>query len=176
MRTDRSLLVLFTMAAACSSSGGRGSPGSDASAPPATCMTAMDCVPYRCVCQDGSTALTATTCVSGSCGDNPSNECPSLCQGHGGVTSSGPEPNVASSPECSAYCAKGASLGCSNPTPCDKYFSCAIDHGGCEVSERAFLDCVVKMGMWSCNSAGGWGVESSCPSFHEMCGGDAGGD
>jgi hypothetical protein len=91
-------------------------------------------------------------------------------------SSSDPAPptGVEGTPECDAYCAKIASLGCG--ASCNTRNICKIDEGSCAAAARAKLDCKVKKGVWAClSTSGGYSVVYSCPDFKELCGGvDAG--
>ena len=98
------------------------------------------------------------------------------CSTHGGLASIAPAPNVASSPECDAYCNKIASLGCAH-AECDRYFWCLVPPGECEASVRADLACKAQNDMFMCNSAGGWSsVGGSCSIQTTLCSGDGGAD
>ena len=57
----------------------------------AGCKTSGDCAPIICACKDGANPVTGAPCLAaggGTCGP-ASGECPSLCAGHGGWSSSG---------------------------------------------------------------------------------------
>jgi hypothetical protein len=165
---------------ACSSSNGTGPTdgGSSATTSPTSCTSAIDCNPDECVCGDGEVFEGAAICFQDTCstGDSAS-ACASMCEGHGGVTSIQPSPNVASSDECTTWCNKGAALGCGNKK-CDRFFFCHIEKDSCEAAARAALKCAIDEGTWQCNSDGkSWSVSSSCKDFTELCtGADAGTD
>lgn len=182
MKTTLAFLFasVFALAACSSSSSGNGASqdgGSSTSSSPTSCTGADECNPDQCTCNDGQAFASATICANHTCSTASDTLCPTLCQGHGGLKSIAPAPNVASSPECDAYCAKGASLQCGGASKCNRFFFCGIGKGDCEASARAALDCAVKQGDWACNSNKGWGVSSSCGTFRNLCGAsDAGSD
>ena len=143
---------------------------------PVACTTAMECNPDQCVCNDGETVETGSACLQGSCMQG-GNEmfCASSCQTHGGVKTIEAHPNVATSAECDAWCAKGASLSC-GATTCDRFFFCGVSKGSCEAAQRAFLQCEVDKGMWACSEhSNSWSVGAACPTFKELCTGADGG-
>jgi hypothetical protein len=166
-----SLTAIAFSLAACGTSDGIGGPTTvAASTSPAACTGAMECNPDQCVCNDGDTAETPTICLEGSCGQGSNDSfCASVCQSHGGVKTIEPHPNVATSAECDAWCAKGASLACGSTT-CDRFFFCGVDKGSCEAAKRAALQCEVDKGTWACSEHGNsWSVGAPCPTFKELC-------
>ena len=167
------------MLAACGTSDGTVVAATGASpTSPVACTTAMECNPDQCVCNDGDTTETASVCFQGSCMQgNDDSFCATACQSHGGVKTIEAHPNVATSAECDAWCAKGASLACGSTT-CDRFFFCGVNKGSCEAATRAALQCAVDKGQWACSQhSDSWSVGSSCPTFEELCtgaGADAG--
>ena len=80
-----------------------------------------------------------------------------------------PQPNVATSAECDAWCAKGAALGCGSTT-CNRFFFCGVGKRSCEAATRAALRCAVEKGTWACSKQGtSWSVSSGCGTFSELC-------
>lgn len=183
MRTLPCLILLSSAAlaallAACgsSSNGTASEDGGTSAAASIACTTAMECNSQQCVCTDGETVETASACLQGSClvGDETS-FCASSCKSHGGVTTIRPNPNVATSAECDAWCTKGAALSCGSST-CSRFFFCAVPKGSCEAATRAALQCAVDKGEWACSkTSSSWSVGSSCPTFSELCTGTDGG-
>jgi hypothetical protein len=177
MRTLPWLTPLFIAAfagllGACgsSSNGSTSEDGGTSAAASTTCSTAMECNPQQCVCTDGETVETASACLQGSCvvGDETS-FCASSCKSHGGVSAVRPNPNVATSAECDAWCTKGAALSCGSST-CNRFFFCEVPKGSCEAAARAALQCAVDKGEWACSkTSSSWSVGSSCPTFSEEC-------
>jgi len=169
-----SLTAVSFAVAACGSDGGApaSTTGASPTSPPpaAACTTAMECNPDQCVCNDGDTVETATVCLQGSCLQGGNDMfCASSCQAHGGVKAIEPHPNVATSAECDAWCAKGASLSCGSTT-CDRFFFCGVSKGSCEAAQRAALQCAIDKGTWACSEhSDSWSVSSSCPTFKELC-------
>jgi hypothetical protein len=170
-----SLGAIALSLAACGTSDGTGGATTGASpTSPAACATASECNPDQCVCNDGDTTETATVCLQGSCvqGDHES-FCANACQSHGGVKTIEPHPNVASSAECDAWCAKGLALSCGTTT-CDRFFFCGVEKSSCEAAKRAALKCEVDKGKWACSEhSNSWSEGSTCPTFHELCMGTA---
>jgi hypothetical protein len=175
-------LGLLTLAAmtACGSSSVTSDPGDGGSTPaaPTACASAQECNPDQCVCTDGETFQTATVCLQGSCSTGGNDSfCASMCKSHGGVTAIRPNPNVATSAECDAWCNKGAALGCGS-TKCNRFFFCSVGKHSCEAAARAALACAVDKGKWDCSKQStSWSVSSSCGTFAELCtgtGADAG--
>jgi hypothetical protein len=158
--------VCATLLLACSSGTGSapGAPGSPCSG---------GCDPDRCVCSDGTTADTSTSCLGGTCSTGGMSECTMRCGGHGGLASVGPAPNVATSAECDAFCNKIASLACGS-SKCDRYFWCLVQPGECEASVRAVLACQAQTEMFTCLDGGGWSGTGSCFQQPNLCGGDGG--
>jgi hypothetical protein len=170
---------LWLVACGSSTSGSTSSgDGGASAASPSSCVSAMECNPQQCVCNDGDTTQTATVCLQGSCvmGDDTS-FCASACGSHGGVSTIRPSPNVAASAECDAWCGKGAALACGSST-CDRFFFCGVPKGSCEAAARAALQCAVDKGEWACSQhSSSWSVGSSCSTFKELCtSADAGSD
>lgn len=174
MQIHRALgFLALVAAAACGSSSGNG-PVTQATEPtsPDACTSARDCNSQECVCVDGETFSSGTICSGGSClvGDQGP-FCASACKSNGGVSSIRPARNVASSPECDAWCNKGASLGCAS-TKCDRFFFCGVPKGSCEAAKRAALKCAVEEGKWACSARSDqWSVTSSCGTFASLCDG-----
>jgi len=174
MRTLRALAFLtFVAAAACGSSSGNGTLA-QATDPASTtaCTTAEDCNPQECVCTDGQTFSSAAVCSGGSCLTGFSESfCTSACKSNGGVSSIRPARNVATSPECDAWCNKGASLGCDSAA-CNRFFFCGVPKGSCEAATRAALKCATGEGTWACSEhSSSWSVTSSCGTFASLCDG-----
>ena len=166
-----SLGALALSLAACGTSDGGGGAATDAAATsPVACTSATECNPEQCVCNDGDTTETASICLQGSCVQgNDASFCATACQSHGGVKTIEAHPNVATSAECDAWCAKGAALSCGAST-CDRFFFCGVDKGSCEAAKRAALQCAVDKGKWACSmQSSSWSVTSSCPTFKELC-------
>jgi hypothetical protein len=169
---DRRILFGIATAAlaACSSSSGTSS-GANGS-----CGGTNDCNPDRCVCADGSSQNTSTRCAYGVCSTGGMSECTMRCSAHGGLVSMGPAENVASSPECDAFCNKIASLGCANGA-CDRYFWCGVSGNQCAASVRAALACKAQNDTFMCTANGWSGTGSgSCDMSASLCAGDGGTD
>jgi hypothetical protein len=168
------LPFVLVAAAACGTSSGDGTlvQATDP-ASPAACTTAEDCNPEECVCTDGETVSSGTVCSGGSCvGRFSESLCATVCKDHGGVSTIRPARNVATSPECDAWCNKGAALGCAS-TKCNRFFFCGVSKGSCEAATRAALKCVTDQGTWACSAHGdAWSVtSSSCGTFASLCDG-----
>lgn len=167
------LILVVCSAAACGSSSGNGTVAQATDpAAPAACTSAEDCNPQECVCADGETVAMGTICSGGACVTGSSESfCASACKSNGGPSSVRPARNVAASPECDAWCEKGASLGCKSTT-CNRYFFCGVPKGSCEAAARAALKCATDRGAWACSKHGdSWTVTSSCDSFASLCDG-----
>lgn len=177
MQTLRALGFLSLAAAATAACGS--SSGSDTvaqatdPASPSACTTAEDCNPQECVCTNGETFASGTACSGGSCSTGFSETfCASACKNAGaGVRSIRPARNVATSPECDAWCSKGASLGCKS-SKCNRFFFCGVPKGSCEAATRAALKCATDEATWACSShSDSWSVTSSCGTFASLCDG-----
>jgi|SoiMethySBSTD1v2_1073268.scaffolds.fasta_scaffold28916_3 hypothetical protein len=136
-----------------------------------SCQSSDDCPLWACTCRDG-TSVSIAGCVFDHC--QGADACDSACSSSGGVQTVREQPTVKDSPECLAYCAKGASLNCGAEPRCDRSFYCSVDDDECAESKRAQLRCIVDTGKWGCSGSGGWTVTSSCPS--PRCQTDAGSD
>lgn len=163
-RTLVALVAAALVWAGCSDSGGSG--GAQG------CTTSGDCTKWRCACKDGS-ATSIAECASHTCVEG-ADACGNLCNGHGGLAAATPLPNVSTSPECDAFCAKAQSLGCSGDPRCDRSFWCGLASDECPEQKRAHLQCQVDEGTWKCLPGNGWSVSSSCASA--TCPADAGAD
>ena len=97
-----------------------------------------------------------------------------MCEDRGGLASVSETPTVKDTPECDAYCAKIASLGCDD-RECNRAFWCAVDEGQCAEQKRAYLQCVVDTGTWQCTEQG-WGASSSCSTQNVSCPGETDSD
>ena len=175
MQTLRALgLLSLVAAAACGSSSGSGTVAQATDpASPTACTTAEDCNPQECVCTDGETFASGTVCSGGSCLTGSSDAfCASACKSAGArVSSIRPARNVATSPECDAWCSKGASLGCGSAT-CNRFFFCGVPKGSCEAATRAALKCATDDATWACSThSASWSVTSSCGTFAALCDG-----
>jgi hypothetical protein len=155
---------------ACSSQSGGASGASGSS-----CSHGVGCNPDRCVCVDGTSEDTSTSCIYGTCHTGGMSECTMRCSSHGGLASVAPAPNVASSPECDAFCNKIASLSCPSGQ-CDRYFWCLVPPGECEASVRANLACQAQNNTFMCTMDGWSSVGGSCSMQTNLCSGDGGGD
>ena len=179
MQTLRALGFLSLLAAAAAAATACGTSSGDGSlaqatdpASPAACTTAEDCNPDECVCTDGESFASGTVCSGGSClGSYSASVCASTCKSHGGVSTIRPARNVATSPECDAWCNKAASLGCGS-TKCKRFFFCGVSKGSCEAATRAALKCATDEGTWACGAQpDSWSVTSSCGTFVSLCDG-----
>jgi hypothetical protein len=137
-----------------------------------TCETSQDCPLWACTCNDG-TSVSIASCGNNRCRDGQA-ACGSMCDSNGGVSSVREKPTVKDSAECAAFCAKAASLGCSDEPRCDRHFYCDIDEDECAEGKRAYLRCAVETGEWACSGSTGWTLTSSCPLAR--CETDAGAD
>jgi len=124
------------------------------------------------VCGDGTTP-SAGGCIFNRCAE-ASELCGGMCEKSGGLVGTHEKPSVKDAPECDAFCAKIASLGCRDEPRCDRYFWCGLDSDECADKKRAYLKCEVETGDWQCTETGGWSMSSSCPSA--TCASDAGSD
>ena len=162
------LLFLALSASQGCSSDGENSAGSEGR----QCRSGEDCPLWSCVCKDGAN-VSMPSCAGTHCQDG-STACGNACASRGGLESFREKPTVKDSPECKAYCAKGASLGCGAEPRCDRLFYCDVEEDECAEAKRAHLQCVVEQGIWTCSGSGGWEVTSGCPSAR--CAMDAGAD
>jgi len=159
------LLVALVAVDGCSSDAQEGTSGSP-------CNSGEDCALWSCLCKNG-TNLSISACALSQCEDGQT-ACESACSSSGGVQSFHEKATVKDSPECDAFCAKAASLGCSAEPRCDRHFYCDVDDDECPDAKRTHLRCVAEQGNWACSSTGGWTMSSGCPSAR--CGRDAGAD
>lgn len=158
------VFVAFVTALGAGCSGGDGATG-------ASCSTSGDCTKWSCACKDGTTS-SVSECVNHACAG--ANVCDGMCSSNGGLASATPLPNVSASAECDAFCAKVQALGCAGDNRCERSFWCAVSPGECADQKRAYLQCEVDQGSWSCLPDSGWSVSSSCPNA--QCPADAGSD
>ena len=94
--------------------------------------------------------------------------------GSSDASAAGTGANVSGSPECTDFCAKTYNE-CGTSTKCDKCVVCAIPAGQCAASERAYLQCEVNAGTWTCGTTdSNWHVTNNCPLTPNLCEGDAG--
>ena len=90
------------------------------------------------------------------------------------VSNAGTTGNVGGTAECNDFCAKTHSE-CGTSTNCDPNVYCAVSVGQCAASERAYLQCEVNTGTWTCGMNGGsFRVTNNCALQPVLCGGDGG--
>lgn len=90
--------------------------------------------------------------------------------GSSDASAAGANGNVGGTAECNDFCAKTHSE-CGTSTNCDPNVYCAVGAGQCAASERAYLQCEVNTGTWTCGANGGsLRVTNNCAYQPVLCG------